>query len=144
MNYVFRSKCQSLDEIDYRILEILREDARTTNNEIAMTVNLTEGAVRSRIKRLVLAGIIKRFTIVTEPAHSEAIVLIKTRARGSKEILKRIRKYTNRLFETAGEYDVAAFIAADSIEKINSAVDKLRGVDGVIATATLLKIADEQ
>ena len=133
-----------MDEIDYKILEILRENAKTTNNDIAKTVKLTEGAVRNRIKRLVVTGIIKQFTIVTEPAQSEAIVLIKTRAKGSKEILKRIRKYTNRLFETAGEYDVATFITDESIEKINQTIDELRGVDGVTATMTLLKIADEQ
>lgn len=133
-----------MDEIDYKILEILRENAKTTNNDIAKIVKLTEGAVRNRIKRLVLTGVIKQFTIVTEPAQSEAIVLIKTRAKGSKEILKRIRKYTNGLFETAGEYDVAAFLAAESIEKINATIDKLRGLDGVISTLTLLKIADEQ
>lgn len=133
-----------MDEIDYKILEILRQNAKTTNNEIAKIVKLTEGAVRSRIKHLVLAGIIKQFTIITEPAQTEAIVLIRTRTKGSKEILKRIRKYTNRLFETAGEYDVAAFIIAENIEKINSAIDKLRDVDGVISTTTLLKIADEQ
>jgi len=131
-----------LDEIDYEILEILRGNAKTTNNEIAKVVKLTEGAVRNRIKRLVLTGVIKRFTIVTEPAQSEAIVLIKTRTRESKEILKRIRKYSNRLFETAGEYDVAAFLTAESIEKINVSIDKLRGVDGVISTVTLLKTAD--
>jgi len=131
-----------LDEIDHEILEILRGNAKTTNNEIAKVVKLTEGAVRNRIKRLVLTGVIKRFTIVTEPAQSEAIVLIKTRTRESKEILKRIRKYSNRLFETAGEYDVAAFLTAESIEKINVSIDKLRGVDGVISTVTLLKTAD--
>jgi Lrp/AsnC family transcriptional regulator of lysine biosynthesis len=133
-----------LDEIDYKILEILRENARTTNEDVAKIVNLTEGSVRNRIKRLVLIGVIKRFTIITEPTQPEAIVLIKTQAKGSKEILKRIRRYTNRLFETAGEYDVAGFISAESIEKINMTIDKLRGVEGVISTATLLKIADEQ
>ena len=133
-----------MDEIDYQILEILRENARTTNEDIAKIVKLTEGAVRNRIKRLVLIGVIKRFTIITEPTQPEAIVLIKTQAKGSKEILRRIRRYTNRLFETAGEYDVAGFISAESIEKINMTIDKLRGVEGVISTATLLKIADEQ
>jgi len=133
-----------LDEIDYKILEILRENARTTNQDIAKIVKLTEGAVRNRIKHLLLTGIIKRFTIDTEAAQPEAIVLMKTEAKGSKEILRRIRRYTNRLFETAGEYDVAGFVTAETIEKINTTIDKLRAVDGVISTVTLLKIADEQ
>jgi len=133
-----------MDEIDYKILEILRQNSKTTNNELAKIVRLTEGAVRSRIKRLLQTGIIRQFTIITEAPQAEAVVLIKTRSKGSKEILRSIRKFTNRLFETAGEYDVAAFIIAENIAKINSTVDKLRSVDGVISTSTLLKIADEQ
>lgn len=131
-----------MDEIDHKILEILRDNARTTNQDMAKIVKLTEGAVRNRIKRLVLTGVIKRFTIITEATQPEAIVLIKTQAKGSKEILRRIRRHTNRLFETAGEYDVAGFITAESIAKINATIDKVRGVEGVISTATLLKIAD--
>jgi len=133
-----------MDETDYKILEILRQNSKTTNNEMAKIVNLTEGAVRSRIKHLLQTGTIRQFTIITEAPQTEAVVLIKTRSKGSKEILRKIRKFTNRLFETAGEYDVAAFITAENISKINSTVDKLRAVDGVISTSTLLKIADEQ
>lgn len=133
-----------MDEIDYKILEVLRMDARVTNNDIAKRVKLTEGAVRNRIRRLVQSGVIRRFTIDTGPDQVEAIVLVKTGTRGSKEILKRIRKYTNRLFETAGEYDVAAHLTAENIQSVNTMVDRVRSVNGVISTVTLLKIADDQ
>jgi hypothetical protein len=69
---------------------------------------------------------------------------MKTRTKSSKEVLRRIRKYADRLFETAGDYDVAAFLSAESMERINSMVDRLRAVDGVTLTVTLLKIADEE
>jgi len=131
-----------LDEIDYRIMEILRENARTTNSAIASHVNLTEGAVRNRIRRLVRDGVIRKFTIQTQPDQAEAMVLIKTRTRASKEILRRIRRYADRLFETAGEFDVAAHLTAKEMRIINETVDKLRSIDGVISTVTLVKIAD--
>lgn len=133
-----------MNSVDYEILKILQENSRTTNSDIAKRVNLTEGAVRNRIKRLMENGTIKKFTIETEPDQLEAIVLIKTQTRASRDILKRIRKFTNRLFETAGEYDVATYLSAQSVEEINSAIDKIRGVNGVISTLTLLKIADDQ
>jgi Lrp/AsnC family transcriptional regulator of lysine biosynthesis len=132
-----------MDEKDYRILEILRSNARTTNIAIAKQVNLTEGAVRNRIRRMVRSDLIRRFTIETGPGLLEAIVLVKTRTRSSKDVLRKIRKYADRLFETAGDYDVATFISAESMEGINSTVDRLRSVDGVTSTVTLLKIADE-
>ena len=135
---------KTLDEKDYKIVELLRRDARTTNNAIAKEVDLTEGAVRNRIGRLVRSDVIRRFTIETGPELHEAIVLVKTRTKGSKDVLRRMRKYANRLFETAGDYDVAAFLSAESMERINSMVDRLRAVDGVTSTVTLLKIADEE
>jgi Lrp/AsnC family transcriptional regulator of lysine biosynthesis len=104
-------------------------------------VRLTEGAVRNRIKRLIQTGIIRRFTVETQ-AGAEAIVLIQTQTRGSKEILRRIRKHVNQMFETAGEFDVAVHLAVDNIATINEMVDRLRKVEGVTSTVTLLKIAD--
>jgi DNA-binding Lrp family transcriptional regulator len=133
-----------MDKIDYKILEILRENSRITNNAIAAKVRLSEGAIRNRIRHLIDEGVIKKFTIETQTDMAEAIVLMKTHTRGSKEILRRIRRYANRLFETAGEYDVAAYLAAEDIMEINETIDKLRSVDGVASTVTLLKIADDE
>jgi len=133
-----------LDETDYKILELLKQNARTTNSDIANQVKLSEGAVRKRIRRLLEDKVIKRFTIETEQNQVEAIVLIKTQTKASKEILRRIRQHANRLFETAGDYDVAAHLAGESIQKINAMVDRLRRVNGVISTVTLLKIANDQ
>ncbi len=134
-----------MDEVDHTILQILKQNARTTNNDIAGKVKLSEGAVRIRIKHLLESGVIKRFTIQTEEeGQAEAIVLIRTQTKGSKEILRRIRQHANRLFETAGEYDVAAYLVAGNIQNINSLVDRLRNVNGVVSTVTLLKIADDR
>ena len=58
-----------LDEKDYKIVELLRRDARTTNSAIAKQVDLTEGAVRNRIGRLVRSDVIRRFTIETGPTY---------------------------------------------------------------------------
>ena len=133
-----------MDAIDAEILKILRQEARTTNSDIAKTVSLTEGAVRNRIRHLVESGVIKRFTIETEPDQVEAIVLIKTQTRASRDILKKIRKFTNRLFETSGEYDVATYLSAQSVDEINATIDRVRNVSGVISTLTLLKLAEDQ
>ena len=133
-----------MDGIDAEILKILRREARTTNGDIAKTVRLTEGAVRNRIRHLVQSGVIKRFTIETEPDQVEAIVLIRTQTRASRDILKKIRKFANRLFETSGEYDVATYLSAQNVDEINATIDRVRNVSGVISTLTLLKLAEDQ
>jgi len=135
--------CLTLDNVDNKILELLRQNSRASNSDIAHKIGLTEGTVRNRIKRLVKTNVIKKFTIETQPVQREAIVLIRTQTRGSKETLRRIRKHVDRLFETAGEYDVAAYVTADDLATINGIVDKIRTVEGINSTVTLLKIADD-
>jgi DNA-binding Lrp family transcriptional regulator len=47
-----------MDEIDDKILKILKENARTTYVEIGGQVCLSEGAVRNRVQALVISGML--------------------------------------------------------------------------------------
>lgn len=72
-----------LDEIDSKIIELLQENARMSNAEIARQVHLSRVAVRDRIARLVDSKVIQEFSIVinsralgyTVPAFFEIEVL---------------------------------------------------------------------
>ena len=46
----------SLDELDYAIINLLREDGRLPYRAIARELGLTEATVRSRVKRLEESG----------------------------------------------------------------------------------------
>ena len=52
-----------LDNTDFKILEILQKNARTTASEIAEVVGLSVPAAAERIKKLSDAKIIERFTV---------------------------------------------------------------------------------
>tara|TARA_B100001750_G_C15490480_1_gene590983 strand:- start:565 stop:1029 length:465 start_codon:yes stop_codon:yes gene_type:complete len=52
-----------LDNTDFKILEILQKNARTTASEIAEFVGLSVPAAAERIKKLSDAKIIERFTV---------------------------------------------------------------------------------
>ena len=54
----------ALDELDRQIVDHLSRDARTSNREIARALNVTEGTIRARLKRL-LDGKIIRITAIT-------------------------------------------------------------------------------
>lgn len=52
-------KCKmQLDPIDYRILQLLQLDARTTQQEIAADVGLSQPSVADRIRKLEKGGVI--------------------------------------------------------------------------------------
>lgn len=49
----------NLDELDNRIIERLGNDARVSNREIGREFGLTEGTIRSRLKRLLDSKVIR-------------------------------------------------------------------------------------
>ena len=130
-----------MDEIDIKVLEILKRNARSKYVKVADAVGLTEGAVRRRIKELTKQGVIKRFTIETT-VELEGIVLVKTEPTRTKEATVAIRKIANRVFETSGDYDIAALIQAYTIDELNHKIDEIRHLPAVLSTNTLIKLKE--
>ena len=57
-----------LDRTDRRILQLLQQDARLTNQDIAERVNLSPSPCLRRIKRLEEAGVIRQYVAMLNPA----------------------------------------------------------------------------
>jgi Lrp/AsnC family transcriptional regulator of lysine biosynthesis len=129
-----------MDEIDNKILEILKQNPREKYVRIAKKIGLSEGTVRRRIKKMLENGIIKRFTIELS-LETEGIVLVKTNPIKTKEIVEKIKKVSDKVFEVSGDYDIAVLIQASTIDELNKKVDYIRGISGVLNTNTLIKLA---
>ena len=131
-----------LDDIDMEIINILKENSRTPFTEIAEKVNMSEAAVRKRVDKLVKAGVIKKFTIEVEERHQvHAIVLVESSPSASNpKIAEQIASIrgVERVYEVAGSSDIVALVAGGSIDEVNSCVDNVRSVDGVLKTNTLV------
>lgn len=56
-----------IDETDVRILEILQENARTSNAEIARQVGMAPSAVLERVRKLEERGVIEGYTARVRP-----------------------------------------------------------------------------
>lgn len=74
-----------LDDLDRRILELLAEDARVSNRQLAEQLGVTEGTVRGRLKRLEADQLI-RFSAITNVSliGSRKVVLIGIQAQLSE------------------------------------------------------------
>jgi Lrp/AsnC family leucine-responsive transcriptional regulator len=55
-----------LDELDKNILQILQNDARISNTELARRVNLSPPATHARVRRLEKDGLIERYTTIVD------------------------------------------------------------------------------
>jgi len=133
---------QKMDETDREIIKILKNDGRATYSDIGKKVGLSEGAVRKRIKALADSGVIRRFTVkvgLTEGA--EAITLLSVSPSfPTSDVSKILKKLHNveTVYEITGQYDIAVIISGLNITEVNECLEKIRRVDGVVNTNTMI------
>lgn len=131
-----------MDEIDKKIIQILKQDGRASYKDIGEKVGLSEGAVRIRIKKLVESGVIKKFTIETRlSGGAEALSLISVSPSVPTSKISTILRETpniKEVFEVTGEYDIAVVISATDIAQVNECVEKIRKIEGVLNTNTMI------
>jgi DNA-binding Lrp family transcriptional regulator len=128
-----------MDELDYKIIDLLRENSREKNMEIARKLNISEGTVRKRIMNMVNKGIIRKFTVETS-IYIEGIVLLKIDSRHASDTLKALKSMYNDIYEFSGSIDVAVRIIRSTMDDLNMEVDKMRDLDGVINTDTMIRL----
>ena len=130
------------DKIDEKIIDFLRKDSRESFVDIGKKLKLSESAVRRRVKNLVDKGIIKKFTVeVGDSNNTSAIVLVSVdSAMDTSKISSKIAKLDGIkiVYEITGQYDITAIISAPSITEINTCIDTLRKIPGVIDSNSVI------
>ncbi len=133
------------DELDSKIIEILGTNGRTSNAEIARKLSVTEGTVRSRIKKLTDSGIFRVIGQVNpEILHNHQLVMIGINVKESKsleETLHRVSQLPQVNFAsiTSGRYDIIAQVLVDSNKGIiNFLTDSLANIESVSSTETFV------
>ncbi len=126
-----------MDTVDEKIIALLRRDGRMPFVKLGKHLGLTEGAVRARVKKLVEEKVIERFTVEVKDS-TRAIVLVATaQSVPTDRISNAIRDIgADRVYEISGNYDIICFVRAKSIDELNSVIERIRAVDGVVDTST--------
>ena len=130
------------DKIDEKIIEFLRIDSRESFVDIGKKLKLSESAVRRRVKNLVDKGTIKKFTVeVSDSNNTSAIVLVSVdSAMDTSKVSSKITKLEGikTVYEITGQYDITVIISAPSINDINTCIDALRKIPGVIDSNSVI------
>ncbi|HEY2051954.1 MAG TPA: Lrp/AsnC family transcriptional regulator [Caulobacteraceae bacterium] len=133
-----------MDEIDRKLVALLRADARAPVARLARAVNLSRGAVQNRIDKMLAAGAISGFTIRSPPdaeaARVRAIMGIAVEGERSAAVLRALRGLpeVEAVHTTNGRWDMIAELSTDSLAGFSSALDNIRLIDGISATETSL------
>lgn len=130
------------DRIDDLLIGILRDNSRMSNTDIATKLILSESAVRRRIKNLEATGRIRRFTVEVDDRNlSSAITWVSVNPSvPTKQVSEKMRgvKGVETVYETAGQFDIAAIVTGANIAEVNRTIEGIRRIDGVIGTNTTM------
>jgi Lrp/AsnC family transcriptional regulator for asnA, asnC and gidA len=122
-----------LDEISLKIIDMLTRDASRPFVEIAKELEISDATVHMRVRRLMAAGIIRKFTIATDSqmlgyGHL-AFMGINTKEGSADEVTARLSKFDEilEIHEMHGRFDLLLKIRARSLEEMRDiVVNKIR------------------
>ena len=126
-----------LDDMDRQLIEMLSHDARMSNRKIALALNVTEGTVRGRIKRLQQEGLMS-FTAITsfdlESANKLAFIGVQAdtgKLRNIASAISEIPAVTSVLI-TMGRFNILAICLFEDLEiLVDVASDQILALKGV-------------
>jgi Transcriptional regulators len=130
-----------IDNLDKRILDLLKQDSRCPFVDIADKLKVSEGTVRSRVHRMTDEGIIRGFTIKTSSRNVKALVEIQLGVNTeSDEIAKELSKVSGitDVYEVTGDQDMIAIVDVDSSNKLNEIIEHIRKNESILSTRTRL------
>jgi Lrp/AsnC family leucine-responsive transcriptional regulator len=83
-----------LDEVDWKLLELLQQDGRMTFTELAKRISLSAPATTERVRRLEQAGVLTGYAAVVDPQRLglpiEAIVRVRVRSLDTPRFRERV------------------------------------------------------
>jgi Lrp/AsnC family transcriptional regulator for asnA, asnC and gidA len=127
-----------LDEKDRAIISLLQYDGRAPFTRIAEELNITEGSVRHRVKRLIDSGKLQ-IVGIAEPSemgwNETGIIGITVQADRIMEVAEAIAQLpeVTYLIQAAGEFDLIAEVYCKDREHfvsfLNNGLQKIPGVE---------------
>ena len=126
-----------MDSFDKGIIQRLSIDSRTSFLSIARDLGVSEGTIRQRVAKLVNKGIIKKFTVELGTSTTAFVEIITSSRVPTRKISEKIQKLgASKVLEVTGRFSIVAFLQAEDLQKLNSLLEEIRSIDGVIQTET--------
>jgi DNA-binding Lrp family transcriptional regulator len=136
-----------MDDVDRRLIAILRDDARTAVATLAKRLGVSRGTVQNRIDRMTREGAILGFTLRLPPqadAHRvRAVMAIAIEGERSSAVMAALRGFPEieAVHTTNGRWDLMAELNAESLAAFSAALDGIRQIKGIATTETSILLA---
>jgi Lrp/AsnC family transcriptional regulator for asnA, asnC and gidA len=136
----------SLDSVDRAILEGLQDDGRRSYRQIARDVGVSEGTVRTRVRRLEDAGVLRVIAFVDPSRLGNsvlALVFVRVSTAQHDAVVKALAELPEATYVSSlvGRADVYIQIICRDNEALWKLVSEIRSLSGVLETETMLEMA---
>lgn len=133
-----------MDDLDRKLLALLRADARAPASTLAAKLKVSRGTVQNRIERMVNRGVIRGFTVKTRPdmerERVRAVMSIAIEGERSGAVLRALRGVPEvvAVHSTNGRWDLVAELDTDTLQGFSRVLDHIRTIEGIASTETSL------
>lgn len=136
-----------MDDTDARLIELLRENARSPVATLARRLGLARSTVQARIERLeakgVIAGYALRLGAGAEAVAIRATVLLTLEPRATPAVLARLKgmRQVEAAHTASGRFDLVVTLAARSTAELDDTLDRIGEIDGVRGSESLIHLS---
>jgi len=131
-----------LDDIDFKIINVLQEDSRLSFNKIASKLGISVGTAYNRIKNLEDKGVLKGYTVLIDPFKlgytMTALILIQAEGAHIVDVENEIAKNDDviSVYDITGDFDIAVTARFKNRTSLNVFIKKLLAAPYVKRTVT--------
>jgi len=136
-----------MDDLDRRLIALLRNDARASIATLAKALNVARGTVQNRMVRLLASGTIVGYTVRLKPDVEEqrirAFTTVAVEGNQVDAVIRALRgePAVGSLYSTNGRWDIVAELRADSLEAFDRVLARIRLIEGISQTETSLLLS---
>lgn len=137
-----------MDELDRRLLALLRLNARESAASLAKKLTVSRGTVQNRIARMQQDGAIQAFTVRTRPEFEanrvRAVMCIAIEGERSAKVAKALRGFPDveKIYTTNGRWDLVVELETDTLATFSGTLDQIRTIEGIGSTETSILLAE--
>lgn len=138
---------QLFDDLDKRLIAILREDGRAPVSKLATVLGVTRATVQNRLDRLTDSGAVLGFTIrareETGPDVVRAFMMIEVSGQSTTRVIRSLRGIAalRQLHSTNGKWDLVAELSAESLADFDRVLRDVRSIPGITNSETSILLS---
>jgi len=136
-----------MDDIDRRLIALLRDNARTSVATLAARLGVSRGTVSNRLRRLedaqVIVGYGVRLKPEAEPAQIRAWMQVLVEGNQTRTVIAHLlgEPGVAALHDTNGRWDLLAELRADSMAELSKLLERVRLIKGIVNTETAILLS---